>query len=65
MLHLALILLCTAQILHFARHWYALSVRLYAAHSDQRLKSHLDWSRHDAMAVFGDPRPGSALNRHG
>ena len=65
MLHLALIFLCTAQIIHFSRHWFALSTDLYTAHQDQRLKSHLKWNRNADIAAFGDARPGSALKRYG
>ena len=63
MIQLALLLLCSAQLLHFTRHWVALSRMLYAGHCDRRLKDHLDWSRAGEGALPGDPRPGSALRR--
>ncbi len=63
MVHIAIILLCTAQILHYARHWLVLSRRQYAEYMDRRLKSHLDWSRTSRDMIYGDARPGSALRR--
>lgn len=65
MLHTALFLLFVAQILHFTRHWIALSRDLYADYSDRRLKAHLNWSRSDDMPIIGDTRPGSAMRRAG
>lgn len=63
MLHIALILLCFAQIVHYARHWTRLSLGMYAGYSDRRLKSHLDWSRTSGAMFMGDSRPGSAMRR--
>lgn len=63
MFQIALILLCTAQIVHFSRHWLSLSSDLYADYSDRRLKSHLSWTRTQRDPVFGDTRPGSAMRR--
>lgn len=63
MLHIALILLCFAQIVHYARYWAVLSIDMYADYSDRRLKSHLDWSRTSNSMITGDTRPGSAMRR--
>ena len=63
MFQIALILLCTAQIIHFSRYWFALSKELYGDYNDRRLKNHLSWTRGQKDAVFGDTRPGSAMRR--
>lgn len=65
MLYIALIFLCAAQMIHFSRHWYALSTDLYTAHQDKRLKSHLKWNQNTDQVAFGDSRPGSAMKRYG
>ncbi len=63
MLHIALILLCIAQLIHFARHWLVLSTDLYGSYNDRRLKDHLSWSRGEQDRIYGDTRPGSAMRR--
>ena len=45
MLYIALVFLCTAQIIQFSRHWLVVSADTYSAHQDNRLRNHLDWSR--------------------
>lgn len=45
MLHVALIFLCTAQIIHFTRHWLALTAQMRKDNARSRLNDHLDWSK--------------------
>ena len=61
MLHMALILLCLAQILHFSRHWLVLTRRMHEEAKDARIKDHLKWKRE--IDILGSSAPGSALKR--
>ena len=61
MLHLALTLLCLAQILHFSRHWLVLTRRMREEAKDQRIKTHLKWKKQ--REIYGSTVPGSALQR--
>lgn len=63
MLHVALIFLCIAQILHFSRHWLVLTARLREEARDQRLKEHLDWKTLHRNPALGSAAPGSAVRR--
>lgn len=63
MLHVAFILLCIAQIIHFSRHLALISMDQYAGYSDRKLKSHLKWQR-KGMDLLGSTRPGSATQRY-
>ncbi len=62
MLHVALMLLCLAQLVHFSQHWLALSAVQLKEHREERLRSHLDWSRTSGSLGHGSTRPGSAMS---
>ena len=59
MLHVALTLLCLAQILHLSRHWLVLTRRMREEAKDARIKSHLQWK--SKSEIHGSTVPGSAL----
>ena len=65
MLHVALVFLCVAQLIHFCHHWFVLSTVQLKEHRDQKLRAHLDWSETASRQVYGNSRPGSALNSQG
>lgn len=58
MLHVALVLLCAAQLIHFSRYWLAISREMVASYEEARLTRHLDWS-----TPRKGPRVGSAPRR--
>ena len=43
LLHLAFLLLCVAQIIHYSRTWIDLTVGIAENRAQSRLRSHLDW----------------------
>lgn len=65
MLHVALVFLCMAQLIHFSSHWLALSSVQYKAHQDKKLRAHLDWSKTADFQVLGNTKPGSAFSTRG
>lgn len=65
MLHVALVFLCLAQLIHFSSHWLALSSVQLKAYQEKKLRAHLDWSRTSNFQVRGNTKPGSAFAARG
>ena len=63
MLHVALIFLCLAMILHFLRHWAVLTHRMTEDRKDARIKAALDWKTQARDPMLGSTARGSAIRR--
>ncbi|MEM9344602.1 MAG: hypothetical protein AAGA87_16295 [Pseudomonadota bacterium] len=58
LLHISLMLLCAAMLIHFSRYWLALSQQMYVEYQATRLTQHLDWTQPRKR-----PRIGAAPRR--
>lgn len=61
MLHVALMLLCLAMLIHFSQHWFVLSTVQLKDYRAERLRSHLDWHKTSGSTGYGSTSPGSAM----